>query len=73
MLKYLVRRPSILNPATIILLTKTTAAQNGVALSCHKVRGLYFLAVASMRSIFLSSVTISSTVYIVIYIVILCK
>ena len=28
-----------------IRLTKTTAAQNEVALSCHKVRGLYFLAV----------------------------
>ena len=28
-----------------ILLTKTTAAQNEVALSYHKVHGLYFLAV----------------------------
>ena len=28
-----------------ILLTKTTAAQNDVALSYHRVRGLYFLAV----------------------------
>ena len=28
-----------------ILLTKTTAARNGVALSYHRVRGLYFLAV----------------------------
>ena len=28
-----------------ILPTKTTAAQNEVALSYHKVRGLYFLAV----------------------------
>ena len=28
-----------------ILLTKTTAAQNGVALSYHSVRGIYFLAV----------------------------
>ena len=28
-----------------ILLTKTTAAQNEVALSYHKVRGLYFLAI----------------------------
>ena len=27
-----------------ILLTKTTAAQNEVALSYHEVRGLYFLA-----------------------------
>ena len=28
-----------------IFLTKTTAAQNEVALSHHRVRGLYFLAV----------------------------
>ena len=28
-----------------LLLTKTTAAQNEVALSYHNVRGLYFLAV----------------------------
>ena len=28
-----------------ILLTKTTAAQNKVALSRHRIRGLYFLAV----------------------------
>ena len=28
-----------------ILLTKTTAAQNDVALSYHRLRGLYFLAV----------------------------
>ena len=33
----------------IILLTKTTAAQNEVALSYHKVRGLYFLAVVLRR------------------------
>ena len=39
-----------LQPLTI-LLTKTTAAQNEVALSYHKVRGLYFLAVVSVRSI----------------------
>ena len=38
-------------PVLFILLTKTTAAQNGVALSYHKVRGLYFLAVVFMRSI----------------------
>ena len=30
---------------SIILLTKTTAAQNDVALTSHKVRGLYFMAV----------------------------
>ena len=35
-----------------ILLTKTTAAQNEVALSYHKVRGLYFLGVVFVRSIF---------------------
>ena len=40
-----------LSPLQIILLTKTTATQNGVALSYHKVRGLYFLAVVLMRSI----------------------
>ena len=36
--------------ATIVL-TKTTAAQNEVALSYRRVRGLYFLAVVFMRSI----------------------
>ena len=34
-----------------ILLTKTTAAQNGVALSYRKVCGLYFLAVVFVRRI----------------------
>ena len=33
--------------------TKTTAAQNGVALSYRKVRGLYFLAVVFVRHIML--------------------
>ena len=33
------------------LLTKTTAAQNDVTLSYHRVRGLYFLAVVFARSI----------------------
>ena len=33
------------------LLTKTTAAQNEDALSYHKVRGLYFLAVVFVRRI----------------------
>ena len=37
-----------------ILHTKTTAAQNGVALSYHKVHGLYFLEVVSVRSIVIS-------------------
>ena len=40
-----------LQPSTIFL-TKTTAAQNEVAPSYHKVRGLYFLAVVSVRSIY---------------------
>ena len=40
-----------LQPLTI-LLTKTIAAQNEVALSYHKVRGLYFLAVVFVRSIY---------------------
>ena len=34
-----------------ILLTKTTAARNGVALSYHSVRGLYYLAVAFAATI----------------------
>ena len=34
-----------------ILLTKTTAAQNEAALSYHRLRGLYFLAVVFVRSI----------------------
>ena len=34
-----------------ILLTKTTAAQNEVALSYHKLRGLYFLAVVFVATI----------------------
>ena len=34
-----------------ILLTKTTAARNGVALSYRSVRGLYFLAVVFVRRI----------------------
>ena len=36
-----------------ILLTKTTAAQNEVALSYHRVRGLYFLAVVFVATILL--------------------
>ena len=35
----------------IILLTKTTAAQNDDALSYYTVRGLYFLAVVFVRNI----------------------
>ena len=35
----------------IIHLTKTTAAQNEVALSYRSMRGLYFLAVVFVRSI----------------------
>ena len=35
-----------------ILLTETTAAQNEVALSYHRVRGQYFQAVVFVRSIF---------------------
>ena len=35
-----------------ILLTKTTAAQNEVALSYHRVRGLYFLAVIFVATIY---------------------
>ena len=35
-----------------ILLTKTTAARNGVALCYRNVRGLYFLAVVFVTNIF---------------------
>ena len=35
----------------IILFTKTTAAQKEDALSYHRVRGLYFVAVVFVRSI----------------------
>ena len=35
-----------------ILLTKVTAVQNEVALSYHKVRGLYFLAVVIAEAMF---------------------
>ena len=37
----------------IIHLTKTTSAQNEIALSYHRVRGLYFLAVVFVSTIFL--------------------
>ena len=40
-----------INLHAYILLTKTTAARKGVALSYHSVRGLYFLAVVFVRSI----------------------
>ena len=36
---------------TIILLTKTSATQNEVALSYHRLRGLYFLAVVFVAAI----------------------
>ena len=36
-----------------IVATKTTAAQNEVALSYHKVCGLYFLAVVFAATIFI--------------------
>ena len=44
----------------IIVVSKTTAAQNGVALSYHKVRGLYFLAVGFVRSMLLLGDTLFS-------------
>ena len=40
------------NIHSTILLTKTTAAQNEDALSNYRVRGLYFLAVVFVRSIY---------------------
>ena len=42
---------TILNNEIRIRLTKTTAPQNGVALSYRKVRGLYFLAVVFVSRI----------------------
>ena len=39
------------NEMIYILLTKTTAAQNEVALSYHNVRGLYFLVVVFVGTI----------------------
>ena len=39
--------------SVIILLTKITTAPNEVVLSHHRVRGLHFLAVVFMRSIYL--------------------
>ena len=43
----------------IIFLTKTTAAQNEVALSYHSVRGLYLLAVVFAAAIVTSDAQIS--------------
>ena len=40
-----------------MLLTKTTAAQNEIALNYHSVRGLYFLAVVFLTTIFLEGAT----------------
>ena len=48
----------IQNVINLTLLTKTTAVQNEVALTYHKVRGLYFLAVVFAATIdFLVSLT----------------
>ena len=44
---------------TLILLTKTTVARNAVALSYHRVRGLYFLAVVFAAIIVYLLVTLS--------------
>ena len=44
-----------------MLLTKITAGQNDVALSYHRVRGLYFLAVIFVRITFFLSWTKIST------------
>ena len=45
-----------------ILLTKTTAARNGVALSYRSVRGLYFLAVVFVTTIIVSQPFFSNTI-----------
>ena len=42
---------SVMSVIKVILLIKTTAAQNEVALSYHKLRGLYFLAVVYATNI----------------------
>ena len=41
----------IKNPSCFILLTKTTAALNDDALSYHRVRGLYYMAVVFVATI----------------------
>ena len=46
----------------IILLTKTTAPQNEVALGYHTVRGLYFLAV-----VFTTSILDSMKIFLIAY------
>ena len=48
---------------TYILLTKKTAAQNEVALSYHRVRGLYFLAVVFAATIVAMVTTLQSIVF----------
>ena len=45
-----------------MLLTKTTAAQNEDALSNYRVRGLYFLAVVFVKSIYTLGSSITVTV-----------
>ena len=47
--------PDVLYQSDTIFLTTTTAAQNGVTLSYHKVRGLYFQAVVFVRNIKIST------------------
>ena len=43
-----------INYNATLLLTKTTAARNGVALTSHSVRGLYFLVVVFAATIMLA-------------------
>ena len=43
-----------INYNATILLTKTTAARNGIALTSHSVRWLYFLAVVFAATIMLA-------------------
>ena len=45
-----------------ILLTKTTAARNEVALTYHKVRGLHFLAVVFVATIVIATYQICSAI-----------
>ena len=51
---------SICKSGNTILLTKTTAAQNEVALSYHRVRGLYFLAVVFATTVIYNSYTVKN-------------
>ena len=56
----IVEHPCLMSYYTTILLTKTISAQNEVALSYHRVRGLYFMAVVFVATIVYTIVGIFS-------------